>query len=105
MTKLSIYDKATVFNNTKVYGDASVSGDTRVFGDAEISKTPPRVTRTDGYDFVAVPCVDGEIRVIAGCRYFTFKEAKAHWKSTRGGTELGEETMGILKYLKSMSKF
>ena len=101
-----VYDKAMVsgnamvFNNAKVYGNASVSGNARISGNAWVSKTPPHVVRTDGYDFIVVPCSDGKNRVIAGCRYFTFKEAKEHWKATRGGTELGEETMDILEYLK-----
>jgi len=55
--------------------------------------------RSDGYDFIAVPCSDHKIRVIAGCRYFTFEEAHKHWKETRGGTPLGDETMLILEYL------
>ena len=95
-----VFGNAMVYDNTRVSGNAMVSGNAWVSGNARVSKTPPHVVRTDGYDFIVVPCSDGKNRVIAGCRYFTFKEAKEHWKATRGGTELGEETMDILEYLK-----
>ena len=43
-------------------------------------------------------------RVDAGCRWFTFEEAKAHWKVTRGGTFLGKETMDILRFFRARAK-
>ena len=48
---------------------AEVAGDARVYG----------IMRSDGYCFIAVPCADGEKRVLAGCHYFTLAEAKKHW--------------------------
>jgi hypothetical protein len=54
--------------------------------------------RSDGYFFWLTH--DGtDYRVRAGCRNFTFAEARKHWTDTRGGTPLGEETMVILDYL------
>ena len=47
---------------------------------------------------------DGNFVVIAGCRYFTFKQAKVHWTETRGGTQLGDESLQILKHLEAMVK-
>ena len=106
-----VYDNAKVYGNAWVYGNAHVSGNAEVFGNALVFGTAiikdrkfPQIKRSDGYDFIAVPCSDGETRVIAGCRYFTFKEAKKHWKKTRGGTPLGDETMLILKFLKQYVK-
>ena len=60
--------------------------------------------RSDGHCFAYVPCSDGKLRVIAGCRYFTMREARKHWKETRGGTALGEETFIILKALAALQK-
>jgi hypothetical protein len=48
--------------------------------------------------------MSGVMKVQAGCRDFTMKEAKKHWRVTRGGTPLGDETMEILKSLKRLSK-
>jgi hypothetical protein len=106
-----VFGNAEVSGNARVSGNAWVSGNAVVFGNAVVSGNArvkdnkyPQMKRSDGYDFIAVPCSDGETRVIAGCRYFTFKEAKKHWKETRGGTPLGDETMLILKCLKEYVK-
>ena len=70
-----VFDKAQVFDNARVSGNALVFGDARVSGNARIYG----IMRSDDYCFVAVPCADGEKRIIAGCRYFTLAEAKKHW--------------------------
>jgi hypothetical protein len=62
-----------------------------------VSKTPPKVSRSDGYDFIVVPCADNQYRVITGCRYFTFEEAYKHWNKNHPKYD---ETMNILKFLK-----
>ena len=46
---------------------------------------------------------DGGIR--AGCRVFNMmEEARQHWKETRGGTPLGDETMIILDMLEKLAE-
>jgi hypothetical protein len=87
-----------------VYGNARVYGNAQVYGDAWVSKSICCATRSDGYTFTVAPDKDGKLVVIAGCRYFTFKQAKAHWQETRGGTQLGDESLQILKHLKAMAK-
>ena len=89
-----VADTAWVSGNARVSGDAWVSGKARVSG----------IMRSDGHCFVAVPCADGERRVIAGCRYFTYAEAMKHWNKTRKGTPLGDETMAILEYYRSLGQ-
>jgi len=59
--------------------------------------------RSDGYMFVVNPTED-VLRVTAGCRYFTFPEAREHWERTRGGTLLGDETMAILDFLEGQAR-
>jgi hypothetical protein len=54
-----------------------------------------RVTRSDGYEFFLWHCEDG-FYVKAGCRFFTMEEGRKHWKATRAGTPLGDETQDIL---------
>ena len=94
-----VYGNAQVFGDARAYGNAHVSDNARVFGNARVTITSPRASRSDGYDFIAVQCADGAVRVIAGCRYFTFAEAREHWRRTRIGTDLGRETFAILRYL------
>jgi len=89
--------------NLQVSGNAQVYGDAQVYGNARVQTVNITATRTDGYTFLVAPTPEGP-RVIAGCRYFTFKKAKAHWKKARGGTPLGDETMSILKHLETMAK-
>jgi uncharacterized protein YjbI with pentapeptide repeats len=54
-----------------------------------------RATRSDGWEFFLWHCEDGFF-IKAGCRFFTLAESRKHWKKTRGGTRLGDETMDIL---------
>lgn len=74
-----------------------VSGDARVFGKLLVA------TRSDGYLFLIARTVDGA-RIIAGCRYFTFDEARAHWTKTRGSTLLGEESLALVDFLEGQAR-
>ena len=93
---------AQVYGNAKVYGNAQVSGNARVFGDVCLARLIC-VNRSDGYTFSLLPMSDGSMRISAGCRFFSFEEARDHWTRTRGGTSLGDETMLILDYLERAS--
>jgi hypothetical protein len=57
--------------------------------------------RADGYCFVAVPCADGHKRVIAGCRYFTRDEARAHWNEAHPRHAI---TKPILDYFEAIGE-
>jgi hypothetical protein len=60
--------------------------------------------RSDGYPFMLQMLTgDKEPIVRAGCRRFTVAQAQAHWKETRGGTPLGDETEIILRYLVALA--
>ena len=97
-------------NNLDILGDAWVSGDARVFGDARVSgdarvlTTALIASRSDGYTFLICKDKDNILRIIAGCRYFTIAEAVKHWKTTRKNTQLGEESLQIVKHLKKMAE-
>jgi hypothetical protein len=54
-----------------------------------------RATRLDGWEFFLWHCEDG-FYIKAGCRFFTMEEGRKHWKATRAGTPLGDETQDIL---------
>ena len=90
---------ALVSDNAIVYRNAQVSGDAKVYGDALVSKTPLQFRRSDGYDFVIVPCADNVDRIIAGCRYFTYEEAYNHWNKEHPKYK---ETNIILEALKKL---
>lgn len=80
-----------------------VSGNAQVYGDARVYTVNVTATRTDGYTFLVTPTPEGP-RIIAGCRYFTFEEARKHWNKTRGGTNLGDESIAIVEHLETMAK-
>lgn len=50
--------------------------------------------RSDGCEFFT-HTRDGEIWIKAGCRYFTLKDARAHWQITRLDTQLGDESQAL----------
>jgi hypothetical protein len=54
-----------------------------------------RATRSDSYEFFLWHCEDG-FYIKAGCRFFTLEEGRKHWRATRAGTALGDETQDIL---------
>jgi uncharacterized protein YjbI with pentapeptide repeats len=60
--------------------------------------------RSDGYYFMLTNLTGEGVRVKAGCRNFTIKEAKAHWTKTRKNTPLGNETFAILDCLVALAK-
>jgi carbonic anhydrase/acetyltransferase-like protein (isoleucine patch superfamily) len=95
-----VFGNAQVSGNARVFGNAWVFGDAQVCGHAKVYG----ICRSDGYLFCFVPDKDGAMRVMAGCRYFTMREAKVHWKKTRGGTSLGVETMNILDAIELLAK-
>ena len=52
----------------------------------------------DGYEFFGV-VRDGVTWIKAGCRWFTVKDARKHWKETRGGTDLGAERLEFVSFI------
>ena len=100
---------ARVYGDAQVYGNARVSGDARVYGNAQVSGNAwvygkiIVATRSDGYTFLVAPTPEGP-RIIAGCRYFTFDQGVEHWTKTRGGTQLGDESLLIVNHLKAMAE-
>jgi len=98
-----VYGDAQVSGNAWVYGNARVSGDAWVYGDARVKTVNVTATRTDGYTFLVAPTPDGP-RIIAGCRYFTFKEAETHWGAGYRCEKLGAESRSIIRHLKTMAK-
>jgi len=59
--------------------------------------------RSDGYRFYA-HLKGGTIWIKAGCRHFSIKDASAHWKKTRGGTKLGDESLAMLSLARKLVK-
>lgn len=93
---LSHDGSAWVYREAQVYGSAWVYGEARVYG-ANIT-----ATRSDNYTFTVAPTPEGP-RIMAGCRYFTFEEAREHWTKTRGGTPLGDESLALVDHLERMA--
>lgn len=93
---------AWVSGDAKVYGNAWVYGDAWVSGNAQVSRPITSATRSDGYTFTLTREKDKTLRITAGCRFFTFEEARKHWKH-RAGTPLGAETDSILDHFERMA--
>lgn len=58
---------------------------------------------SDGYEFFGI-IRDDILWVKAGCRWFTAKDAKKHWKATRGGTALGDQRLMFVRWLEQWAK-
>jgi len=55
--------------------------------------------RSDGYQFFIHVTAKDQPMLLAGCRYFTLSEARAHWDKTRPkGQRLGDESRAMLDY-------
>ena len=98
-----VYGNARVDGNARVTGNARVDGDARVFGDARVCGPIITASRSDGYTFTIFIEQSGALKITAGCRFFTPDEARQHWRSTRGGTKLGDESLLIVDHLERMA--
>lgn len=56
-------------------------------------------TRSDGYMFSLTNLTGEGVRIKAGCRDLPLMEAIEHWRRTRDGTALGNETYAIINHL------
>ena len=95
---------ARVSDNARVYGNARVSGNAWVSGNARVYGKIISATRTDGYTFTVFHDHEYVVHIAAGCRYFTIEEARQHWRATRGGTKLGDESLALIDHLERMAK-
>jgi predicted acyltransferase (DUF342 family) len=103
-----VYGNAEVYDNAKVYGDAWACGNSSLRGDAwvfaymrilwDCDKIVASINTSDGYT-MTLDHVNRKIS--AGCRYFTFDEARAHWQQTRGSTALGKERLDSVDFLET----
>ena len=91
-----------VYGSARVYGEAQVYGSAWVYGEARVYGANITATRSDNYTFTVAPTPEGP-RIMAGCRYFTFEEAREHWTKTRGGTPLGDESLALVDHLERMA--
>ena len=98
-----VYGNAQVYGKARVCGNARVSGNAQVYGDAQVYGVNITAVRSDNYTFTVAPTPDGP-RIIAGCRYFTFDEARKHWTETRRNTQLGEESLALVEHLERMAR-
>lgn len=93
-----------VHDNGQVSGNGRVCHNMHVHHDIHIITSVTSINRSDGYTFYIGTTQNGEKRIMAGCRCFTYDEAVEHWTKTRGGSPLGDETMEILDFLKKRTE-
>lgn len=62
-------------------------------------------TRSDGYHFYLHRSLYTPIIIRAGCRSFdSFPMARAWWRATRDGTDLGDESQAMLDHMEKEAK-
>ncbi len=71
-----------------------------VFRNGVFYSSPCCAQRSDGYMFVA-KYVDGELRVWAGCRNFSWDQAVAHWNDSH---RHGAESQRIIHFLRAQAE-
>lgn len=86
-----------VFHNGEFHGGRFYGG---VFRDGIFYASPCCAQRSDGYMFVA-KYVSGDLRIWAGCRNFSWDEARAHWNDEH---KHGAETQRIIHFLKEQAE-
>ena len=70
------------------------------FRGGEFNSSPSCAQRSDGHMFVA-KTVDGELRIWAGCRNFSWAKAVAHWNDDH---RHGAESQRIIHFLKAQEE-
>lgn len=102
---------------SRAYGTCEISGRTFMRGHATVMGTvhlrgEPRLDggvyrgifrELDGFTFTAVPCMDGLKRIVAGCRYFTYDQAVAHW-GQHSNLQKRRESMAIVNYFRALGQ-
>ena len=86
-----------------LYGGAEVYGGIIRGGDIKggtFYGTPCQATRHDGYVFTA-KVVEGELRIWAGCRDFSWAGAVTHWNDNH---RHGAESQRIIHFLKAQAE-
>jgi uncharacterized protein YjbI with pentapeptide repeats len=99
--------RGTDLRGTDLYGadlrgtimrGANLSGD-------KLKRLIAHLTRIeDPYEFFAFELESGGVKVLAGCRWFTLAEYRAHVATDYPGTPKAEETLAILAYIETQAK-
>ena len=103
-TKAHVYGDTLIFAAAaaRMYGGEFRGGVFRggVFWGGVFYSSPCCAQRSDGYMFVA-KYVDGELRIWAGCRNFSWDQAVEHWNDDH---YMGAESQRIIHFLKAQAE-
>jgi hypothetical protein len=79
-----------------------------IIKDDILSKYLCEISRSDGYRFIGFTTDKKEIKIKAGCRWFTPKEYRAHiekeYSNRDNGDNLTKETLSIIKHIELLEK-
>ena len=67
--------------------------------DSEINSLIASASRLDGYTFVAFRLSDGTVKIMAGCRWMTPDEYRAHVSAEYPNTDKATETLDIIDFI------
>lgn len=68
-----------------------------------LSSLLTRAGRSDGYEFLAFRLEDGSTKIMAGCRWLTPDEYRAHVDKEYPDTPKAEETLAIIEFIERMA--
>ena len=72
-----------------------------LINDEPVTRCFARAMRDDGFAFLAMQLEAGGVKIMAGCRWFTVAEFRAHVASKYPGTDKAVETLWILDAIKN----
>ena len=85
-----------------VLRNADLSGED-LSGADKIDRLLAVAQRLDGYDFHAYRLRDGSVKIVAGCRYFTPDQFRAHVAVEYPDTLKAVETLSIIEHIERMA--
>jgi len=71
--------------------------------DEPVTRCFARIMRDDGYGFLAFTLESGGVKIMAGCRWFTVAEFRAHVAADYPGSEKATETLWILDAIERLA--
>ena len=72
--------------------------------DDKIKRVIARITRLDGYEFIAFELEAGGLKIMAGCRWFALAEYVAHVAAEYPDTDKATETLLILDFCEDRAR-
>ena len=75
-----------------------------IHGDEKVARIIARATRLDGFEFIAFECEAGVVKILAGCRWMTPSEYRAHVAANYADEQpKAAETLSIIDHIERVA--